>query len=63
MTTLSREVDKAIAQGNREFLNDPEAIAEARALGDEWRRQLEAEGILPSSDSFASAEQKAESDR
>lgn len=62
MTTLSREVDKAIAQGNRDFLSDPEAIAEARALGDAWRRQLEAEGILPVSDSFASAEQKAESD-
>lgn len=45
--SLDEAVDQAIAEENRRFLSDPVAIAEARADGDRWRKQLEAEGILP----------------
>jgi hypothetical protein len=44
---LVKATDKALAEYNREFLADPEAIREAQRLGDLWRKQLEEEGILP----------------
>lgn len=47
MTRFERAVDAAIAQYNRDFLADPDAIREAQEMGDRWRKQLEREGILP----------------
>lgn len=41
MTRFERAVDAAIAQHNRDFLANPDAIREAQELGDRWRRQLE----------------------
>lgn len=45
--TLSEAVDRAIAAENAAFLANPEAIAEAQADGDRYRKQLEDQGILP----------------
>jgi hypothetical protein len=44
---LQRAVDRSIAAENRRFLTDPEAVADARALGDLWRERLEEFGVLP----------------
>jgi hypothetical protein len=41
--SLSKAVDRAIAQENAAFLDDPEAQAEAERVGDLWRLVLEAE--------------------
>jgi hypothetical protein len=41
MTSLSKAVDAAIADENRRFLADPDAIAAAQAEGDLYRRRLE----------------------
>lgn len=40
-TSLTREVDKAIAAENERLLADPQAIADAQAEGDLYRRRLE----------------------
>ena len=47
MSKFEKVVDQAIAEENRRFLSDPEAIKEAQEMGDAWRKQLEDEGILP----------------
>ena len=39
--SLEREVDRAIAAENRAFLGNPQAIADARAEGDLYRRRIE----------------------
>ena len=46
MTTLEKAVDRAIADENRRFLADPQAVADAKAEGDEYRRRFEAMGLL-----------------
>jgi len=39
--SLEREVDRAIAAENRAFLGNPQAIADAQAEGDLYRRRME----------------------
>jgi hypothetical protein len=41
--SLSKAVDRAVAQENAAFLDDPDAQAEAARVGDLWRLALEAE--------------------
>jgi hypothetical protein len=48
--TLDRTVDRLIAEENRAFLADPQAIADAQAEGDLYRQRGEAEGWLPVED-------------
>lgn len=44
-TALDRAVSRAIDDANRAFLNDPDAQAEARAIGTLWRRAFEANDL------------------
>lgn len=47
MTRFEKAVDRAIADENRRFLDDPAAVKAARDEGDHYRLEMEAKGILP----------------